>query len=78
MMARYGEDDLVTRAHGRTRLLSCVPAFVEFSHVFWSVRDIGMTVCLCMCAHTHIHSGKGQKALRFSTSRLTRVWGQTA
>lgn len=53
MTARYGEDDLVTRAHGRTRLLSYVPAFVEFSHVFWSVRDIGMTVCLCMCAQTH-------------------------
>lgn len=62
MTARYGEDDLVTSAHGRTPLLSCVPAFVEFSHVFWSVRDIGIAVCLCMCAYTHIQWQRAEGA----------------
>lgn len=37
-----------------------------------------MWVSLCVCVHACLYSGKGQKVLCFSTSRLMRVWGQTA
>lgn len=35
-------------------------------------------VWLCARACLWLYSGKGQKVLCFSTSRLMRVWGQTA
>lgn len=64
MTARDGEDDLVINFDCLCECM-CVSLCV---HVF-VVRTWGWG---------WLYSGKGQKILRFSTSRLMRVWGQTA
>lgn len=75
MTAKYGEDDLVTSV--------CVWMHVGFfmcagvCSIQWSLFECQDT-CMCASWCARIYSGKGQKALRFSTSRLMRVWGQTA
>lgn len=74
MTASYAEDDLVTSAHGHTWFLSCVLAFVEFSHVLWSVRDIGIIECLCMYAHTHIQ-WRGAEGSSFQHQQVDKSLG---
>lgn len=72
MTARNGCDDLVTNFVHMN-----VHAFLDWCVcLYCSVLCVSACVYVCVCIY--IYSSKGQKAFCFSTSRLMRVWGQTA